>query len=101
MCIPLCRQPLRKLVDSIPPPPNWLGWSGDRACCAPRREIGRVRHAPINAAGPATPAFVSAALDWCDRRQSPALVLDHLGDLRRRVVIPDRALIARARARLS
>ena len=89
MCIPLCRQPLRKLVDSIPPPPNWLGWYGDRACCAPRREIGRVRHAPINAAGPATPAFVSAALDWRNRHQSPALVIDHLGDLRRRIVIPD------------
>jgi hypothetical protein len=89
MCIPLCRQPLRKLVDSIPPPPNWLGWYGDRACCAPRREIGGVRHAPINATGPATPAFVSAALDWRNRHQSPALVIDHLGDLRRRVVILD------------
>ena len=89
MCIPLCRQPLPKLVDSIPSPPNWLGWYGDRACCAPRREIGGVRHAPINAAGPATPAFVSAAVDWRNRHQSPALVPDHLGDFRRRDVIPD------------
>jgi hypothetical protein len=89
MCIPLCRQPLPKLVDSIPSPPNWLGWYGDRACCAHRREIGGVRHAPINAAGPATPAFVSAAVDWRNRHQSPALVPDHLGDFRRRVVIPD------------
>ena len=89
VCIPMCRQPLRKLVDSIPPPPNWLGWYGDRACCALRHEIGGVRHAPNNAAGPATPAFVAVALDWRHRHQSPALVIDHLGDLRRRVVIPD------------
>ena len=89
MFIPVCRQPLRKLVDSIPPPPNWLGWYGDRACCVHRHQIGGVRHAPNNAAGPATPAFVPGALDWRHRHQSPALVIDHLGDLRRRVVIPD------------
>jgi hypothetical protein len=89
MCIPLCRQPWRKLVDSIPPPPNWLGWYGDRACCVHHHQIEGVRHAPINAADPATPAFVAGALDWRHRHQSPALVIDHLGDLRRRVVIPD------------
>jgi hypothetical protein len=87
MCIPLCRQPLRKLVDSIPPPPNWLGWYGDRECCAPGREIGGVRLAPINASGSATPAFFPGALDWRHRHQSPALVIDHLGDFHRRVVI--------------
>jgi hypothetical protein len=89
VCIPLCRQPLRKLVDSIPPPPNWLGWYGDRACCVHHHQIEGVRHAPINAADPATPAFVAGALDWRHRHQSPALVIDHLGDLRRRVVIAD------------
>ena len=89
MCIPLCRQPRRKLVDSIPPPPNWLGWYGDRACCVHHHQIEGVRHAPINAADPATPAFFAGALDWRHRHQSPALVIDHLGDLRRRVVIPD------------
>ena len=89
MCIPLCRQPLRKPVDSIPPPPNWLGWYGDRACCVLRHEIGGVRHAPINSTGPPTPAFVPGALDWRNCPQSPALVIDHLGDLRHRVVIPD------------
>ncbi len=89
VCIPLCRQPLRKLVDSIPPSPNWLGWYGGRACCVLRHEIGGVRYAPNNAVGPATPAFVPGALDWRHRHQSPALVIDHLGDLRRRVVIPD------------
>jgi hypothetical protein len=88
MCIPLCRQPLRKLVDSNPPPPNWLGWYGDRECCAPRRDIGGVRHAPINASGSAAPAFFASALDWRHRDQSPALVIDHLGDFRRYVVIP-------------
>jgi len=98
VCIPLCRQPLRKLVDSIPPPPNWLGWYGDRARCVLRHEIGGVRHAPNNAAGPATPAFVAGALDWRHRHQSPALVIDHLGDLRRRVVIAD-AVSSRERLR--
>jgi hypothetical protein len=65
-----------------------LGWYGDRECCAPRREIGGVRHAPINASGSAAPAFVPGALDWRNRHQSPALVIDHLGDFRRCVVIP-------------
>ena len=88
-CILSCRQPRRKLVDSIPPPPNYLGECGDRECCAPRHETGGVRHAPINASGSATPAFFPGALDWRHRHQSPALVIDHLGDFRRRVVILD------------
>ncbi|HTE94238.1 MAG TPA: hypothetical protein VK678_12105, partial [Bradyrhizobium sp.] len=54
-----------------------------------RHEIGGVRHAPINSTGPPTPAFVPGALDWRNCPQSPALVIDHLGDLRHRVVIPD------------
>jgi hypothetical protein len=96
-CILLCRQPLRKLVDSIPPPPNYLGECGDRECCAPRHETGGVRHAPINNAARPAPVFFPGALDWRHRHQSPALVIDHLGDFRRRVVIPD---VASSRERL-
>jgi hypothetical protein len=47
-----------------------------------------VRHAPINASGSAAPAFVAGALDWRHRHQSPARVIDHLGDFHSRVVIP-------------
>jgi len=53
--------------------------------CSPAT-ISEGAHAPINAVRPIDPAFIPGALDWRERHQYRALVVDHLGGYRRPVV---------------